>query len=63
MLTWLLYGYFAVSMLTLLFVYAASVVAARADGTAEQPMPKQTIQQRPTTAMAMPVETLSLSTI
>lgn len=63
MLTWLLYGYLAISMLTLLFVYAASVVAARADGRQAQPLTKLAVPQRPTNTMSMPVETLSLSTI
>ena len=63
MLTWLLYGYLAVSTLTFLFVYAASVVAARADGRQAQPRTKLAIPQRPANTMSMPVETLSLSTI
>ena len=63
MVTWLLYGYLAVSTLTFLFVYAASVVAARADGRQAQSVTKLAVPQRPTNTMAMPVETLSLSTI
>ena len=63
MLTWLFYGYVAISTLTFLFVYAASVVAARADGRQEQPLTKLAAPQRPTNTMSMPVETLSLSSI
>lgn len=63
MLTWLFYGYLAVSTLTFLFVYAASVVAARADGRQEQPLTKQAVPQRQPNPMPMAVETLTLSTI
>lgn len=63
MLTWLLCGYLAVSMITSLFVYAAYIAAAKADGAQEQPMTKPTLSQRPTNTMPMPVEALSLSTI
>lgn len=63
MLTWLLYSYVAVSTLTFLFVYAASVVAARADGRPAQSLTKLPVAQRPTNTLSMPVETLSLSTM
>ena len=63
MLTWLLCGYAAVSILTFLFVYAAYIVAARADGVQEQPTSKLTVSHRPTSTLSMPAETLSLSTI
>lgn len=62
MLTWLFYGYVAISALTFLFVYAASVIAARADGRQAKPLTKLATPQRPTNTMSMPVETLSLST-
>lgn len=62
MLTWLFYGYVAISALTFLFVYAASVIAARADGRQAEPLTKLATPQRPTNTMSMPVETLSLST-
>lgn len=63
MLTWLLYGYLAVSMLTFLFVYAAYIAAARADGVQEQPTTKLAVSHRPTHTLSMSAETLSLSTV
>lgn len=63
MLTWLLYGYLALSMLTFLFVYAAYVAAARADGVQEQPTTKLIVSHRPTHTLSIPAEALSLSTV
>lgn len=63
MLTWLLGGYVAVSMLTFIFIYATYVAAARADLVQEQGVTSSPVPQRPTKSVSLPVDTLSLSTI
>lgn len=63
MLTWLLFGYLAVSMLTSLFIYASYVAAARADAAQEHTLTPAIVPHHPTKPIPLPVETLSLSTI
>lgn len=63
MLTWLFIGYLVIALLTGLFVYAAAVVAARADGMQEQRQPRTKATYHPAPTSARAVEALALSTM